>query len=71
MKLPIKKKYFKKLKNGSKKFELRDAHITFVCEETGEELRVEVVDACVDFKANFPGHDDVLEDDRIIVFDLG
>ena len=39
MKLPIKKEWFDLIKSGIKNFEYRDAHITFVCEETGEELR--------------------------------
>lgn len=38
MKLPIKKKYFDVIKRGNKIMEWRDAHITFVCEETGETL---------------------------------
>lgn len=42
MKLPIKKKYFDMIKKGTKIIEFRDAHITFVCEETGEELRKNV-----------------------------
>ncbi len=42
MKLPIKKKYFDEIKSGKKTKEYRDAHITFVCEETGEQLRMEV-----------------------------
>ncbi len=39
MKLPIKKKYFDLIKSGEKRVEFRDAHITFVCEGTGEQLR--------------------------------
>ena len=42
MKLPIKKEFFDQIKAGTKKAEFREAHITFVCEETGEELRKEV-----------------------------
>jgi len=38
MKLPIKKKYFDAIKEGIKNFEWRDAHITFVCEETGRTI---------------------------------
>lgn len=70
MKLLIKKKYFDRIKKGKKKFELRDAHITFVCMGTGEELRKNVTDVNIDYRGNFPGYDDVLEDERIIVFDL-
>jgi len=46
MKLPIKKKYFDLIKSGKKKQEYRDSHITFVCEETGEELRKEIIGSC-------------------------
>ena len=70
MKLLIKKKYFEQIKSGKKKFELRDAHITFVCIGSGEELRKYIIDVSIDFRRNFSGYDDVLEDDRIIVFDL-
>lgn len=42
MKLPIKKQYFDEIKEGIKIIEYRDAHITFICEETKEELRKEV-----------------------------
>lgn len=42
MKLPIKKKYFDEIKSGKKNIEYRDAHITFVCEETKEKLRMDV-----------------------------
>lgn len=38
MKLSIKKKYFDEIKAGKKKIDFRDAHITFICEETGEKL---------------------------------
>ena len=42
MKLPIKKKFFNQIKAGDKNLEWRDAHITFICEETGETLRKDV-----------------------------
>ena len=38
MKLRIKKKYFDAIKEGTKNFEWKDAHITFVCEETGRTI---------------------------------
>ena len=41
MKLPIKKKYFDMILKG-KDIELREAHITFICEETKRTLRVDV-----------------------------
>jgi len=62
MKLPIKKKYFDEIKEGKKDFEVRDAHITFVCEETGETLRKDIESASV--LANvWPEYADVLEDE--------
>lgn len=69
MKLPIKKKYFDQIKAGIKSFEYRDAHITFMCEETGEELRKEVIDCSLsnNIKDKYP---DVLEDKDTIVFML-
>ena len=42
MKLPIKKQYFDQIKQGEKLIEYRDAHITFVCEETKEEIRKDI-----------------------------
>lgn len=42
VRLPIKKKYFDLIKSGKKKVEYRDAHITFVCEETGKELKKDI-----------------------------
>ncbi len=47
MKLPIKDKYFKQIKNGTKQFEYRDSHITFINEKTKEELRCDVWSASV------------------------
>jgi len=43
MKLKIKQEFFEAIKSGEKTIDYRDAHITFVCEETGETLRKEVV----------------------------
>ena len=68
MKLPIKKKYFDQIKYGSKWFEYRDAHITFVCEETGEQLRKEVDGVDLVDKPN--EYKDVLEDKIVIRFGL-
>lgn len=42
MKLPIKKKYFDMVLNDEKDIELRDAHLTLICETTGRVIRVEV-----------------------------
>lgn len=38
MKLPIKHKFFLEIRKGTKKIEMRDAHITFISEKTGERL---------------------------------
>ena len=76
MKLPIKKKYFDQIKNGEKTVEYRDAHITFICEETGERLRKEVSDIIVQdvthFKTLFKEYYDegCLEDNRIMSIKL-
>jgi len=70
MKLPIKKKYFDEIKIGIKRVEYRDAHITFVCEETGETITKDVID-CHIAEGIKDRHPDVLEDDKTIVFQLG
>ena len=69
MKLPIKKKYFDEIKDGKKRFEYRDAHITFVCEETGEQIRKDVIFARVDtgLQHLYP---DVLEDEKTLIFEF-
>lgn len=69
MKLPIKKVYFDQIKEGKKKYEYRDAHITFVCEETGETLRKEVISVYLqtDRRHLFP---DVLNNPWTIVFGI-
>ena len=43
MKLPIKKEYFDAIEEGSKIYEFRDAHITFICESTGRAMRKNIV----------------------------
>jgi len=68
MKLSIKKQYFEDIKAGRKLVDFRDAHITFVNEETGEQLVKTVVHAKVMMN---PGtHPDVLGDDFVICFTL-
>lgn len=47
MKLPIKRKYFDQIKNGDKTEEIRDAHLTLIAEDDGEELVVEVENCLV------------------------
>ena len=74
VKLPIKKKYFDLIKSGKKEFEYRDAHITFICEETGETLRKNVYSATVKLKSQlwFSENElnELFDDDEIIVFKL-
>jgi len=83
MKLPIKKKYFDLIKSGAKSLGFRDAHITFVCEETGETLKKEVLDVMVLSKAKlsklFPDEKNPLvqdpkmfdeEDKHVMIFNL-
>lgn len=45
MKLPIKDEFFKQIQNGSKNYEVRDAHITFINEKTKEELTKKIFTA--------------------------
>jgi hypothetical protein len=70
MKLPIKKKYFDLIKEGKKTFELRDAHITFICEETGETLRKDIESVNIEwFQVRAHGYADIpWEDDYQICF---
>jgi ASC-1-like (ASCH) protein len=69
MKLSIKKKYFDEIKAGKKKIDFRDAHITFVCEETGEKLIKNVKSCAVILRPN-DFYPDVLSDNKIIAFEL-
>lgn len=74
MKLIIKKKYFDKIKTGDKNWDYRDSHITFVCEETGEELRKEVNRVCLMKKNHVLTYADIesslFEDDILIAFEI-
>jgi len=69
MKLPIKKIYFDMIKSGAKKREFRDAHITFINEETGETL-VKVVKSCKVLRRPSNLYPDVLSDKDMIVFEF-
>jgi hypothetical protein len=84
VKLPIKKKWFDRIKSGEKTDEIRDAHITFICEETGETLRKEITSAgflprCATYGAIEVQNgrpcpkqfEDMFEDDTQIIFTLG
>lgn len=76
MKLLIKKKYFDEIKSGKKRTELRDAHITFICEETKEELRKEVHSLHMEKKSDFIDKfgkeelDNLFEDEWLMEFHL-
>lgn len=73
MKLLTLKKYFDKIKDGEKKIDYRDAHLTFVCEETGEELKKDVKSVKIIEKAELPDElkgSSLFDDERIIAFEL-
>jgi hypothetical protein len=72
MKLNIKKKYFDEIKAGIKTVDLRDAHITFICEETGETLLKRVLRSDVYHLVpeQFSKYKDVLTEDHVIRFFL-
>lgn len=71
MKLPIKKKYFDLIKSGQKSREFREAHITFICEETGEILRKEVIGCGLfDRKNVHKSIRKIFKEDNLIVFNL-
>jgi ASC-1-like (ASCH) protein len=69
VKLPIKKKYFDLIREGKKTIEYRDAHITFICEETGEKLVCDITDVAlqVGVRDLYP---DVLEDDWTLCMEI-
>jgi len=69
MKLKIKKNYFDLIKSGIKDIDYRDAHITFVCEETGETLVKYIRD--IKLVQREEGlYSDVLSDKWIVRFSL-
>jgi len=75
MKLKIKKEFFDKIIDGKKTVEFRDAHITFVCEETGRtHLRI-ITGAFIIPRFSLPeeyrDRHDLFKDDRQVGFILG
>jgi hypothetical protein len=70
MKLPIKQKYFEQIKRGEKTVEYRDAHITFVCEETRETLRKNISVVNKEELSQGLMRIGMFEDNKIIVFEL-
>jgi len=73
MKLKIRNEYFNDIKNGKKKFEYRDAHITFINEDTNEKLKkyVKSVNLILQEFApkEFKGKG-LFDDDKVIQFEL-
>ena len=59
--------YFDEIKSGKKRKEYRDSHITFICEETGEQLRKDVISVYLAHKSQekFPS---IIEGEYAIVF---
>ena len=73
MKLPIKHEFFEKIKNGEKLTEYRDAHITFVDEQTQEILRKEIIFAGVldrDLIKLSEEEKKILTEKRLVAFQL-
>ena len=73
MKLKTKSKYFKQIRSGKKLVDYRDAHITFINEETGQKCVRDVVGVRLITRDNLPSelYDSVLFDDnKIIAFEL-
>lgn len=67
MKLKIKKIYFDLIREGVKTIEYRDAHITFVCEETGEELYKGIKTVFLCKRETVPRkYREILEDQKIL-----
>lgn len=73
MKLVTLKKYFDKIKSGEKKIDYRDAHLTFVCEETGETIKKDVKSVSIIKKSALPNElkkTTLFDDEKIIAFEL-
>ena len=73
--MPIKKKYFDMIKSGKKDIEWRDAHITFICEETGDKLRkyiesVRIIDKEEIIELSPDEKKEIFTDDKILEFQL-
>jgi hypothetical protein len=73
MKMLTLKKYFDRIKSGEKKIDYRDAHITFVCEETGETLKKDIKSVNIIKKSALPNElkkTNLFDDEKIIAFEL-
>lgn len=74
MKLPIRKQYFNDIKNDKKEIEYRDAHITFVCEETGNKITKRILQVDIIKRKMLPYHlytSDMFDNDKVLRFILG
>jgi len=71
---PYQEKYFDQIMEGEKVTEFRDAHLTFICEETGEILRMNVENVfkmnTEDLNINPEEKKDLFEDETVIGFVL-
>lgn len=74
MKLKAKPKYWNLINSGKKLVDYRDAHATFVNEESGRKCVRDVVDVKIISRSELPvelrGNDVLFSDDRIIAFTL-
>ena len=73
MKLPIEKKYYDKIEAGNKNVDFRDAHITFICNETGRAMQKKVIAVSIKSKKLLrPSLRDseLFTDDEVIAFKL-
>lgn len=72
MKLPIRHEYFEQIKRGEKAVEYRDAHITFVDEETSETLRKNILEVGIMDRNSLPDNLDksLFEDKKIVWFKI-
>jgi len=74
MRLYIKDEYFEAIRNGEKKIEYREAHITFVNEKTGELLKVPVIKTRLITRLELPHKlkgKDFLQGKHLMAFDIG
>jgi len=69
MKLKIHHGYFEEIKAGAKTIDYRDAHITFIDEDTGETIVKKVIHADV-IRRSPDLHPDVLTEDHVVRFFL-
>ncbi len=74
MRLYIKDEYFEAIRNGKKKIDYREAHITFANEKTKELLKVEITAVNFMCRSQLPKelkNKPFLKEDFIVSFELG